>query len=120
MRAIRCAVLGAIALLIGAGLSTQIHTYAAPTHAKTKQISVVEVSVKYAFSPKTATVSAGTQVRLKNKTDAPHTITSKSSNWKLDKPLGTGKTVTMTFKKAGRYTYYCKIHPYMKGTIVVK
>jgi plastocyanin len=30
------------------------------------------------------------------------------------------KPITVTFKKAGRYTYYCNIHPGMTGTVTVK
>jgi plastocyanin len=30
------------------------------------------------------------------------------------------KPVTVTFKKVGRFTYYCNIHPGMKGTVTVR
>ena len=30
------------------------------------------------------------------------------------------KPVTVTFKKTGRHTYYCNIHPGMKGTVTVR
>jgi plastocyanin len=30
------------------------------------------------------------------------------------------KPVTVTFKKVGRHTYYCNIHPGMKGTVTVR
>jgi plastocyanin len=30
------------------------------------------------------------------------------------------KPITVKFKKAGRYTYFCDIHPGMKGTVTVK
>jgi plastocyanin len=35
-------------------------------------------------------------------------------------PLGPVKPMTVTFKKAGRFTYYCNIHPGMKGRVTVK
>lgn len=30
-----------------------------------------------------------------------------------------GSTYSFTFNTAGNYTYYCSIHPWMKGTIIV-
>jgi plastocyanin len=36
-------------------------------------------------------------------------------------PLGAApKPITVTFKKTGKYTYYCDIHPGMTGTVTVK
>ena len=36
-------------------------------------------------------------------------------------PLGEKlKPVTVTFKKTGRFTYFCNIHAGMKGTVTVK
>jgi plastocyanin len=36
-------------------------------------------------------------------------------------PVGNNpKPITVTFKKAGKFTYYCNIHPGMKGTVDVK
>jgi plastocyanin len=119
MRRLRIAILGALALLIGAGAMTQTSTYGSSTHVTTKQVSATEVGGQYTFAPKTLKVKIGTQVRWKNKSDAPHTVTATSHNWSLNKQLGTGKTVAFTFRKAGTYKYYCSIHPYMKGTIVV-
>lgn len=119
MRTLRIPVVGALALLIAFGVVSQASTYASHTHLKTKQITVREKSGKYLFSPTSVTVKTGTQVRWKNSTDAAHNIVSRSHNWSFNKPLAKGKTVALTFKKTGTYTYYCSIHPYMKGTIKV-
>jgi plastocyanin len=35
-------------------------------------------------------------------------------------PLGPAKPMVVRFRKAGRYTYYCNIHPGMKGTVTVR
>lgn len=119
MRILRVAILGTLALLIGIGATTQMSTYGASSRLTTKQVSAAEVNGAYAFAPKSIKVKVGTQVRWKNTSDAPHTVTATSYNWSLDKQLGTGKTVAFTFKKTGAYKYYCSYHPYMKGTIVV-
>jgi plastocyanin len=34
--------------------------------------------------------------------------------------LGSANTFTVTFKKPGTYNYICMIHPWMKGSIIVK
>jgi plastocyanin len=48
-----------------------------------------------------------------------------NSGWLLPKGQeqifpGSGNTFTVTFDKAGTYTYICAIHPYMTGSIVVR
>jgi plastocyanin len=35
-------------------------------------------------------------------------------------PLGPAKPMVVRFKRAGRYTYFCDIHPGMKGTVTVR
>jgi len=35
-------------------------------------------------------------------------------------PLGPPKPMTVTFKKKGKYTYYCDVHTGMKGVVTVK
>jgi plastocyanin len=34
-------------------------------------------------------------------------------------PTGAPKPFTVTFKKAGKFTFYCNVHPGMKGTVTV-
>ena len=34
--------------------------------------------------------------------------------------VDTDETFSFTFTKPGTYGYYCKVHPHMKGTIVVQ
>jgi plastocyanin len=47
-----------------------------------------------------------------------------NSGWLLPKPTtrypNSSNTFTVTFQKAGTYTYLCEIHPWMAGIIVVK
>jgi plastocyanin len=50
----------------------------------------------FSFEPRELKVSVGTTVTWINEDDVPHTAT------------------------AGTYPYYCKVHPHMKGIIVVK
>ncbi len=48
-----------------------------------------------------------------------------NSGWLLPKGQeqsypGSGNTFTVTFQKAGTYSYICGLHPWMVGTVVVK
>ena len=54
-----------------------------------------------------------------NRDDIPHTVVSDDKSIK-SKALDTDEKFTFTFSKAGTYTYFCSIHPKMKGTIVVQ
>jgi plastocyanin len=119
MRRLRLAFFGALTLLIVPGVLTHTSAYGSSERLTTKQVLATESSGQYTFAPKSVKVKVGTQVRWKNTSDAAHTVTATSKNWSLNKQLGTGKTVALTFKKPGTYKYYCSIHPYMKGTIVV-
>jgi plastocyanin len=59
-------------------------------------------------------------VTWSNLTDAPHTVTARGK-WKFASKLFTrNHSVSFTFKKPGTYTYFCSIHPYMKGEIIVR
>jgi plastocyanin len=73
---------------------------------------------KYAFSPKSVTVSVGDQVRWDNKSSASegHTVTGDG----LDSgTLKQGDSYTFKFKKAGTYKYVCAFHANMKGSVKV-
>jgi plastocyanin len=72
-----------------------------------------------AYSPVTLTVSAGQTVTFTNRDDDAHTVTS--TNGVFDsKGLDTNGVWHHTFDKPGVYHYFCELHPFMKGTIVVK
>ena len=73
----------------------------------------------FAFSPATLTVPAGSTVTWTNKDDEPHTVTS-SENAFTSQGLDTDETFSFTFSTPGTYPYYCKLHPHMTGSIVVK
>lgn len=111
----------ALAVLVGAGVATARYSLAAPGRAAHSKLLIKDSSGQYVFSPTKKTVKKGTVVTWQNTSSAPHTVTGTSKNWKFkSKSISTGGKVTLTFTKAGTYHYYCAIHPYMKGTIVVK
>jgi plastocyanin len=78
--------------------------------------------VNYAFSPATLTVKVGTTVTWKNYDQFAHEVISTTGDPGQMFDLGqqaSGATVSHTFTAPGTYQYYCNIHNYMKGTIVV-
>lgn len=72
----------------------------------------------FKFKPATLTVTAGQSVRFVNRDQEAHTVTATDNGFD-SAGLDTGGTWTHTFTRPGRYTYYCELHPYMKGTIIV-
>ena len=46
-------------------------------------------------------------------------MTSSKGDWGSG-DIQAGQDFTATFTKAGTFEYYCKHHPDMKGTIIVK
>src|SRR2546427_588419 len=71
------------------------------------------------FSPANLTVKVGKTVTWVNKDTVTHTVTSDGSSLFDSGFMPTGATFQFTFTTAGTYPYYCTVHPFMKGTIVV-
>lgn len=73
----------------------------------------------FAFDPATLTVAAGTTVRFVNDDSEAHTVTARDGSFNSD-GLDTNDSWSFRFSKAGDYAYFCQLHPYMKGTVIVK
>jgi plastocyanin len=75
------------------------------------------------FSPHTTKINLGDKVLWRSKSDDTHSITSDSNSptdWKYDQSLGVkGSSEERRFEQAGTYTYHCKFHSEMTGTVVV-
>jgi plastocyanin len=72
------------------------------------------------FSPANfTTAKVGQAVAWSNGDGTTHTVTSKGSSLFDSGNIPSGGTFSYTFTSAGTYTYYCTIHPWMTGTIVV-
>ncbi len=71
------------------------------------------------FEPVAATAKVGDTVLWKNVQAAPHTVTSKTSEWPDSGTISQGGTFSHTFDKAGTFDYSCTIHPGMDGKITV-
>jgi len=76
------------------------------------------------FMPSTIAIAIGETVTWENTDNAAHTATSGSST---DGPSGVwdssliqaGGSYSYTFDEPGSYDYFCMVHPWMQGTVVV-
>ena len=73
----------------------------------------------FAFSPALLTIPVGASVTWKNTDAADRTTTSSDELWQSDR-LGAGEEFSVAFDQAGEFTFFCSIHPSMKGTITVE
>jgi plastocyanin len=92
-------------------------------------VNVSAVSVTAGFNPSTLTAPADTPLTIQfTNTDptVPHNFAIQKANpdqsdWVGQPPANGGQTATYQAPalKAGTYTFYCAIHPNMKGTLTV-
>ena len=71
------------------------------------------------YTPATLLVAPGTTVTWTNDDDSPHSVRERDGKFKSS-ALDTDETFSQTFTAPGDYEYFCSIHPYMTGKIVVK
>ena len=94
-----------------------------PVQVAMKHSAMAATTVKIAnfkFVPASVTVAAGSMVTWMSAGPPTHTSTSLASPpvWDSGNIAGGGH-YSHTFAKPGTYRYHCKIHPSMKGTVVV-
>lgn len=103
-----------LALALGSLLATQAAAADTAQVSATKNVGIVN----FAFKPGTLTVAKGTTVEFENQSNTAHTATRNSGGF--DKRLAPGKSFSVRFQQRGSFAYHCKIHPFMKGKIVVQ
>jgi YVTN family beta-propeller protein len=79
-----------------------------------------KVSIRnFQFEPATLTVPVGASVAWSNDDGAPHGLAYKDGAVGTDVLLP-GKAFMRTFQSAGTFEYFCAVHPYMTGKVVVQ
>jgi plastocyanin len=73
----------------------------------------------FAFAPPDLTITAGTAVTWTNEDGEVHRV-KEDHNGFSSAALDTDDSFSHTFATPGVYHYFCSIHPYMVGKIVVK
>ncbi len=77
------------------------------------------------YIPAEVTIDAGSEVVWSNDDSASHTVTSGTPN---DGPDGifdsslflSGQTFSHMFEEEGEFPYFCLVHPWMQGTVIVQ
>jgi plastocyanin len=71
------------------------------------------------FVPERLEVAAGDRINWINRDFVPHSVTAKAAGIESG-DLAEGKNWTYVAKKPGEIAYICRLHPVMRGTLVVK
>lgn len=89
-----------------------------PASQQTEVIEQNTVSISnFSFDPEGISVKAGTEVTFTNNDSVSHTITGDNFDSGEFEP---GESYKKVFDNTGTFDYFCKIHPYMKGEVIVK
>ena len=72
----------------------------------------------FLFCPPTLTVAPGTELRWVNRDSAPHTASADSGEFDTGN-FGQGEVRSVRFQRPGTFPYFCRLHPFMRGTVVV-
>ena len=100
------------------------HMSVTVTNAPGSSIPGCEDTSDGCFIPSTVTIDVGGEVIWENNDTAAHTITSGTA---VDGPDGhwdsslimAGSTFSHMFDEAGTFDYFCMVHPWMAGSVVV-
>lgn len=105
-----------------------------PRGAANPEVDITNLAPRQWYVPKQVSINQGDSVTWINNDTEPHTVTSGtgagieslltnergSSNGIFDSgSFGPGESWSYNFTRAGRYTYFCTIHPWMGGVITV-
>ena len=92
---------------------------AASAPTGTTAVGGTKISIKaFAFNPNSLTIKVGTRMTATNLDSATHTWTAGGGLFDSG-DLATGKSFSVTFAKAGTFSYVCSIHAFMHGSITV-
>ena len=122
-------ILIAFAVLFSIPLSTNVFAQTSyevkmPTGSSDPQAPYFWQSVKDGSTTGIVEIVIGDTIVWSNADTAFHTVTSGSETDGLDglfdsKEFAPGKSFTYKFSEIGHYPYYCTLHPWMMGTIIV-
>ena len=73
----------------------------------------------FEFAPRSITVNAGDTVTWANNGPSPHSATANNGSFDTG-VFGERRSRSHRFEEAGTFTYYCRPHPSMKGSVTVR
>lgn len=86
-------------------------------HAAQEPKTTISID-NFTFAPATVTVPVGTAVTWTNRDDIPHSIVASDKVFR-SQALDTDDGYSFTFARAGTFDYFCGLHPYMTGKVIV-
>jgi len=100
------------------------HTTATVTNAPGSSVPGCEQTADGCFIPSMVTLDVGSEVIWENSDTAAHTVTSGTP---VEGPDGifdsslvmAGSSFSHVFAEAGSYDYFCMVHPWMQGMVMV-
>jgi plastocyanin len=105
------AVASGLALVATVGLAAS-----AGEPARASRVATVTIA-HFEFQPATVAVARGSKVRFSNASGTTHTASRKGS---FDSGhIEPGTSAAIRFNRKGVFPYHCRIHPFMKGKVVV-
>ncbi|HMD62736.1 MAG TPA: cupredoxin family copper-binding protein [Stellaceae bacterium] len=108
------------ALILGALGAAAALVAAAPRAPSAYAANAAAVQIdNFHYSPPMLVVAPGTTVTWTNADDEAHSVREKDGKFK-SAALDTDDKFSQSFTAPGEYEYFCSIHPYMTGKIVVK
>jgi hypothetical protein len=72
----------------------------------------------FRFTPATITIRVGETVTWTNAGPSAHTASVRDGSFDTG-VLQRGQSASHTFTRAGTFSYFCRIHPFMQGSVVV-
>ncbi|MBD8898146.1 cupredoxin family copper-binding protein [Rhodanobacter sp. DHG33] len=108
-----------VACLLPALAVLAMPAVAASSRSPAEKPNRIEIR-NFMFTPKTLVVPVGARVEWINRDEEPHTVVSANGQFAPSKALDSNDSYAATFGKPGTYVYYCTVHPFMTGTVIVK
>ena len=101
------------------------HGTATVTNAPGSSVPGCEQTDDGCFVPSMVTIDVGGEVTWENNDTAAHTVTSGTPTGGPDGHFDSslvmaGSSFFHTFDEAGTFDYFCMVHPWMEGTVVVE
>ena len=100
------------------------HTTATVTNAPGSSVPGCEETAEGCFVPSMVTIDVGGEVTWENNDTAAHTVTSGTPTGGPDGHFDSslvmaGSSFSHTFDAAGTFDYFCMVHPWMQGMVMV-
>ena len=100
----------------GGGGSGPASAPAAPASQSDSAITIRD----FKFAPRTLMVRHGARIKITNSDGVAHTLTADDGHSFDTGTLAAGDSATIRIAQAGRFSYHCTIHPFMKGELVAE